>query len=388
MQTPYSVITEALQGYSQFMSNYILAQQQWLAGTSSAPEQERGEELLQKSVRMYEDSQNKIRQFYQGLNEYNNTDYKRRSAKKKTIWQNGGCVVSDYGSSSPEAPLVFCVPSLINRSYIFDLNKDVSFMRYLRQAGFNPLLVEWSNPQEDEREYSLTDYITKHLQPAITEIVERYQKPVAFVGYCLGGIMSMAAIARSFPSLKPYIKGVSLLATPWDFKPMTPSLPWLQTTNMQDSVKAAQALQKYFLSLAPEKICQKFANFAGLERGSRQALDFIATEQWCQDLFPAPIRMLEECMQQFMLNNALTNNNWNIAGDLVDFSPLKYINSLVIMSQNDYIVPMQSARAIMDILPFASKLEVPFGHVGLMASRRAQHGVWQPMVDWLDKILY
>jgi polyhydroxyalkanoate synthase len=84
-----------------------------------------------------------------------------------------------------------------------------SLMRYLAAEGLQAMLLDWGYPGAVERRFTLTDYIAGRLERALTAI----GRPVILVGYCMGGLLALAAALRR----PDRVRGLALLATPWDF---------------------------------------------------------------------------------------------------------------------------------------------------------------------------
>jgi len=385
MHTPYQMTSEMMRFFCHNIAMQIL-QQQWLLPMMPPSLETQGMALLKKSMALYEESYDRLQQLLTGMQQFSLHPYQRATPSQESIWKSGSCSVRDYGSPTADAPIIFCIPSLINRSYIFDLHENCSLMQFLHKAGYHPILLEWHNPTQDEEAFGLSDYIIHRLEGAICAIAERYAKPMFMVGYCLGGIMSIAALARLLPTLKPYVKGLAVLAMPWDFTPMVTALPSHMSSN-EDPLNVARALQQYFWALAPEKMLQKFTYFSHLDPTSALAEHFVATERWCNDILPLPAQVIQECTEQFVMKNALVHQTWSVGGDMLDYTPLATLKSLMIFPQKDHIVPEISAMAAIQALPFANILQVPMGHVGIMSSRRAPQQVWQPLVDWFASAL-
>ena len=99
-----------------------------------------------------------------GIEVYRRHPYRRNLAEPPTLWREGGSQLLDYAPAGG-VPL-FVVPSLVNRAYILDLAEGQSFLRWLAEQGFRPLLLDWGAPGAAEEGYDLTDYIGEHVDHA------------------------------------------------------------------------------------------------------------------------------------------------------------------------------------------------------------------------------
>jgi polyhydroxyalkanoate synthase len=118
----------------------------------------------------------------------------------KLIWESGCAKLFDY---APEGGYpVVVIPSLINRAYILDLEKDHSFLRYLANNGLRPLLVEWSDPEENEYHFRPANYVLERLEPALDKVLQLCgnQKP-CIIGHCVGGVLAIALTQRRQESI-------------------------------------------------------------------------------------------------------------------------------------------------------------------------------------------
>src|SRR5580704_7465464 len=72
---------------------------------------------------------------------------------KRTVWSDGKVELWRY-DTEPESvrfdPPILLVPSVVSRSYVFDLHRGNSFVELLLKAGFAVYLVDWgvAGPEE------------------------------------------------------------------------------------------------------------------------------------------------------------------------------------------------------------------------------------------------
>ena len=125
-----------------------------------------------------------------GIAAYRRHPWQRDMADPPIIWQEGGSTLLDYGRAAD--PVILFVPSLVNRAYVLDLAPGCSMMRWLAMQGVRPLLLDWGWPGPLERRFSLTDYIAGRLERALLAVGQ----PVVLAGYCMGGLLTLAAAGR------------------------------------------------------------------------------------------------------------------------------------------------------------------------------------------------
>src|SRR5579875_1773367 len=186
---------------------------------------------------------------------------------------------------------VLVVPSLVNRAYVLDLLKEHSMLRFLANSGVRTYLLDWGWPEALEREFTLTDYIAGRLERALTTI----PAPVALIGYCMGGLLALAAALRR----PDRVRALALLATPWDFhagnaaqaRAVASLLPIFEPALQFWHALPVDFLQSLFAMLDPFGVAGKYRAFARLPQHSFRAQLFVALEDWLNDGVPlaAPV---------------------------------------------------------------------------------------------------
>jgi polyhydroxyalkanoate synthase len=325
--------------------------------------------------------------FLRGVERYRGHPYRRPPSDAPVLWVEGSTRLLDFGGAG--AP-VLVIPSLINRYHVLDLLPDRSFVRYLAGRGLRPLLVDWGEPGLDETGFTLTDYIAGRLEPAMAAARAKTGKPVAVLGYCMGGLLALAlALRRSADTA-----ALALLATPWDFHAERP-----EQSRLLAAVVAAlprlygpmgalpvEVIQTLFWSLDPFLAERKFVRFAGLDPGGAEARTFVALEDWINDGVPLAWAVAQECARGWYGDNDPSAGRWRVGGHPVipfDFDK----PALVVVPRRDRIVPPASAAPLAQALADATVLRPAFGHIGMMAAGDARQTVWRPIADWLHQRL-
>ncbi len=284
------------------------------------------------------------RDFLAGIAAYRRHPYQRLMQEPPAVWDEGGSRLVDY-TAGGSGPLVVVVPSLINRAYILDLMPGKSLMRYLAAEGLQPLLLDWGYPGPAERRFTLTDYIAGRLERALMDI----GRPVILVGYCMGGLLALAA------ALEPAMAATGGLAT--------------------------DLLQMLFACLDPFQTPEKYRDFGRLDQSGAAARLFVAIEDWLNDGIPLAAPAARACLDEWYGENATAEGRWAIAGATVDPARLAQ-PAFIAIPDRDRIVPPESASALADLIPHATVHRPAAGHVGMAAGRRAETELWRPLRDW------
>ncbi len=325
----------------------------------------------------------RLSEFVTGIRAYRNHPYRRPATQARPVWQDGSSRLLDYGGKGRP---VLLVPSLINRAEILDLRPGASFCAWLRDNGHRPLLLDWGAPGEAETEFDLDAYIGERLGGALDAATELAVGPVPMVGYCMGGLLTLAA-ALANPAK---VAGLALLATPWDFHadqsgqtgmlataaalPDTPGTPPLPI----------DLIQALFASLQPNLIQAKFRRFATMDPDAPETEAFVALEDWLNDGVELAAPAARDCLIGWYRDNTPARGQWKVAGRIIAPADLT-CPAFVALSTRDRIVPPASAGALASALPDPTVIEPRAGHIGMMIGSRAEPALWQPLSAWLSK---
>ncbi len=328
----------------------------------------------------------RLDRFMAGVQRYRAIDYRRDTPEPPVIWAEGNARLLDYGAAGEAGrPVVLVVPSLINRAYILDLSVDSSFMRRLARQGLRPVLLDWGAPGEVERDFGLTDYIAGPLEAALEYLNDQAGRPVALIGYCMGGLLALAASMRR----PAKVSSLVLLATPWDF-----SIDHEATRGVQlagPSVKfwidqlgelPVDILQTLLYGLDPLLVLRKFEAFGRRRADPARDHAFAMLEDWLNDGVALAGPVARECMFGWYGRNTTGRGVWRVAGRVVDPAKLP-VRTLAVIPAQDRIVPPGSALALARKLPNAEIWRPRLGHIGMMVSQTAP-ALWDELATWLS----
>lgn len=326
--------------------------------------------------------------FLAGVSAYQRHDYGRRVKPAPVFWQSGTTLVRDYGGK-PGAMPVLAVPSLVNPSYILDLDTGLSFLRHLKRHGVHPYLVDWAAPGPEELDFGVDDYITRRLEPALEAVVGAAGRPAVLVGYCMGGNLILPLALRR-PDL---VAAAAFIATPWDFhaegvayrRAASAGLVGALSCLPPGAAAPVDMLQLFFAALDPTLALRKFCRFARLDPASDTARAFVVMEDWANDGAPLARRVAETCLYGWYGDNAPGRGTWVVAGQPVDPAALGR-PAFVAVPRRDRIVPPDSALALAERLPHVTVHRAAAGHVAMMAGPGAKAGLWNPLVAWIKNV--
>jgi polyhydroxyalkanoate synthase len=326
----------------------------------------------------------RLAQTLAGIAAYHAHPFRRALPPPPTVWREGTTRLLDYGGAGPVAALV--VPSLINRYYVLDLLAERSLMRWLGGEGIRVFVLDWDAPGAAERAFGLDDYIAGRLLGALDRALALAARPLALVGYCLGGNLALAAALHR----QERLAGLALLATPWDFhagRGGQVRLFALLESHLDAVLQGfgglpVDLLQALFAWLDPTLAQRKFRRFAGMRQDGAAARAFVALEDWLNDGVPLAPKVARQCLADWYGRNLPPAGGWSVAGRRVRPEALG-IPALVAIPGADRIVPPDSAAALARALPRPNVLRPEAGHIGMVVGERARSGLWRPLADWL-----
>jgi len=321
-----------------------------------------------------------------GIAAYRRHGWRRTLPDPPVLWSEGGTRLLDYGHDAAGLPVLF-VPSLVNRAYLLDLAEGRSMLRWLAQQGVRPFLLDWGWPGETERRFNLTDYVAGRMERSMTAAARIAGQPVALAGYCMGGTLAVAAAQRR-PDL---IRGLALLATPWDFHAANRDqamravhvLPLLEPALAFSRTLPVDLLQSLFALLDPWGVADKYRGFASMPQDTERARLFVALEDWLNDGVPLAAEVARACLLEWYGENAPARGEWRIAGAPVDPTTIA-LPAFVAVPGRDRLVPPASARPLARLIPGAVLHQPAAGHVGMAAGARAEASLWRPLLGWLQ----
>lgn len=359
-----------------------------------APEAERlardidsvGDEAFKSALTA--ESRHRVDAFLAGVEAYRRHPYRRAVPEVPELWREGTTRLLDFRTAGASGPPVLVVPSLINRSYIVDLSPRRSLMRSLAARGLRPFLVDWGAPGPGERDFGLDDYIAGRLSRLLDVVVAEAGRP-AVVGYCMGGLLALGlGLLR-----QDAVRGVGLLATPWDFhqpndhqgRKVAALRPVLEATLDVFGELPLDTLQAMFAAVDPGSIERKFRNFGQLKMAGARARDFVALEDWLNDGVPLTAGVARQTLFDWYVDNLPARSAWRLGGQVI--APKRLVRpALVMVPSKDRIVPPASALALAGELAECRVKVVDSGHIGMVTGARAGTDVYAVLAKWLHRL--
>jgi polyhydroxyalkanoate synthase len=318
-------------------------------------------------------------------------EYDRNEHKQEIVWSEGSTNVHYFAANNEsDAPVIIFIPSLINRSYILDLSEKRSFLRYLQKKNITSYLVDWGEPEDGEMSFCLDDYIAGRLDKIIEYVANKTGRKIILAGYCMGGVMSIAAALRN----KNKLNGLALIATPWDFHVED----FARFELGEDSIEKlsgiiknlkkidASIIQSMFYYLHSDSVRQKLEIFSQAESGSEELEEFMALENWINDGISMTKNVAKECFINWAHYNNLENGTWKVAGEVVEPAKID-LPVLFVTAKKDHIVPPASTGPLTKLIKNHEHIKTQLGHVSMVAGEKARRAVWKPFSNWVFSVI-
>ncbi len=327
----------------------------------------------------------KLQKVTAGIARYTAIPKSERAVNKPVIWQSGSTRVIDYGNESADRTIIF-IPSLINKSYIFDLSEKNSMIKYFTNQGIRCLLIDWGEPLNGEIGFGIGEYITERLIPALQHISDNIGA-VMLAGYCMGGLMALAT-AQHMPQA---VSSIALLATPWDFHSSDMRRISLQNNHIvklrelfeQEETISGEIVHQLLYMADPFPVHNRYARFSTMDADSTEYNSFIERENWLHDNIPLTKKVATECFIDWAVDNIPCKMQWRVGGEIINPSKLN-IPCIAAIPKNDSIVPSLCAKPLTDIIPSCKVASPHSGHISMVAGANAQKHLWKPLANWID----
>jgi polyhydroxyalkanoate synthase len=332
----------------------------------------------------------RLAEYHDGLVRYRKTEYRRTAEYPPPVWGEGTSRLYDYApAAKPGALPVLLIPSLVNRAYVLDLDAENSLTRFLAAQGFRPFLVDWDSPGDIERGFGLASYIDGRLADALGFVERATQTKPALIGYCMGGNLALGLASKH----QARLRGLGLLATPWDFhaeradlaKGLADALqPWWPMVDALGELPV-DMLQGLFSALDPLLAAKKFRAIARVPEDHPKFCAFVALEDWLNDGVGLAAQVAHETIEGWYVENRPATEKWTLGGRTVNPRAVE-LPAFVAIPAQDRIVPPDSARALAGKLKAATVIEPPLGHIGMVVGGRGRTELWAPLAAWLAEM--
>ena len=245
----------------------------------------------------------------------------------------------------PEPILI--IPAWIMKYYVLDLSPHNSLIRYLVAQGHTVFCISWKNPDADDRDLGMDEYLEFGLHAAldaVTSIVP--EQGIHAAGYCLGGtLLSIGASAMARDG-DTRLVSVSLLAAQTDFS--EPGELGLFINQSQVALLEASMAQTGFLSSSQMSGAFQLLRAYDLV-WSRMIDEYVLGDRrpmtdlmaWNADGTRLPAKMHSQYLRRLYLNNDLSAGRYPVTGRPVSVGNIT-VPMFCVGTASDHIAPWRS----------------------------------------------
>ena len=326
-------------------SNYLASNPELLALTQS----EQGQNLVRGVEHMLEDMQRTV----QGIGPVGSEEFEVGKSVAvtpgKVVFRNELIELIQYSPTTKDvfAEPILIVPAWIMKYYILDLSPRNSMVKYLVDQGHTVFMMSWKNPNEEDRNLGMDDYLNlgfRAAMDAVSAIVPK--RKVHTVGYCIGGTLLSIGAAALAHDKDERIASITMFAAQTDFSEpgelaffINPGqLAMLEATMHKKGVLESRQMGGAFAMLrAQDLLWQPMIN--NYLKGQRdKMIDLMA---WNADGTRMPWRMHSEYLYRLYLDNELATNRFPVNGKLVRLSDIR-VPMFIVGTEADHVAPWHS----------------------------------------------
>src|SRR5688572_15402551 len=344
------------------------------------------------TVRRWQEEFERQRRRAQNLSEMlvNPTEPRVGCTPREEIYRTNKSRLYRYQSRrTHRIPLLF-VPNLgISRPYIFDLLPGGSFVEHMTREGFDFYLLDWGVFGPEDNVLTFEDCVVKILPKMVRKVLETSgADELSILGYCMGAPLSVSFVASN-PEVP--VKNYINMAGPIDFSQVGMFGLWLDprffnVDRFVDSVGAVPAdmVKAGFKLLKPTMDLSTNINLWWNAWNDKYIEGFTALNKWANEYVAFPGEFFRQWVRDFYQGNKLVRNELVFGGRPVRLGNIQ-CPVFVVGAKEDYIAPPACVRALMDAVASREEhyIELPGGHISLIAGRGAAVHCWPKVSGWL-----
>jgi polyhydroxyalkanoate synthase len=308
------------------------------------------------------------------------------------------CTVLRYRSRrrarADRAP-VLLVPPLAAPATCFDLRRGCSLAEHLTALGYPTYLVDYGPISFSDRALGLEHWVEDVIPTAVRTVSEDCGGAlVQPVGWCLGGIMTLLAVAgnRDLP-----IASVAMVASPFDFTQVKMFAP-IRTLSKLTGGALGTALYR-MMGGAPAPLVSRGFQLTALDRYLTKPLFLArnlhdretiahseAVDDYMAHMFAYPGRTFGQLYHAFFRVNSLAGGTVTLRrGSEIDLADVR-VPVLSVAGTDDALAPRAAVEHVGELLTRSPEVRLetaPGGHLGVLTGRSARTTTWQYLDEFL-----
>jgi polyhydroxyalkanoate synthase len=308
---------------------------------------------------------------------------------KETVFSLGKVELWRYETDAVTfATPIFLVPSVVSRSYVFDLHRGNSFVERLLEAGFAVYLVDWGIAGPAESSNVLETYIDELLPDLVAAVcADADADSLTMVGYCFAGMLALLYAAGH---AEAPLRNLVTLAPPVDYGPTTGMTKVLSDGRLEpedlldeDGNVPGDVVREAFAMRKPTSDLVTYAALWDNLWNDDYVEGHQAMAQFIREQVPLPGALLRQIVDKLIRGNELASGEFELGSRTVVVADI-ICPLLVVMAERDELVPIESTIALRSFMgPNMEELLLPAGHVGLITGRKAATVTIPHIIGWI-----
>src|SRR3954454_8653083 len=311
-------------------------------------------------------------------------------APKRTVYRYVGGGGDRPSSETP----VLLVPPLPAPTICFDLRRGCSMAEHMLAVGHRTYLVEYGHIGYSDKELGLEHWVSDIIPNAIRAAsADAGGRPVQLVGWCLGGIMSLLAVAgdNDLP-----VSAVAMVASPFDFTQVRLMAPIRPVANLTNGLLLSSIYRA--LGGAPAPLVKRAFQLSSIDKyltkpwailSNLHDRDFLAqieaVDHFTNNMHAYPGRTIGQLYHRFFRVNELAGGTLKLTDHTVELANVR-VPVLSVAGTTDVLAPQPAVHAVADLLPNAPEVRLetaPGGHLGVLTGRSAKKTTWAHVDNFL-----
>ncbi len=322
------------------------------------------------------------------------------ASDREAVWTYRGVTLWRYRSSESEGerarvhpvPLLL-VFALINRPAIFDLRPGGSLVEYLLEEGFDVFLLDWGEPEEEDADTGLDDYVCDDLHWAIRETLRASgAEEVTLMGWCIGATLVAMYCGLDHGEGPHPVRNLALLTMPVEARASTYAKwigdPGVDVDRIAEQWGNIPGGAVDFANKMLKPVTNFFTTYRrlwdGIAAGQSRREAYQPMAKWVADNPNFAGRAWAQWIKMMYRDGDLIAGRARLRGRRIDLGRIDQ-NLLVVTAASDHIAPRPGTMPIFDLVSSedVTHIDRPGGHIGLVAGSAARREIWPALAEWL-----
>lgn len=246
---------------------------------------------------------------------------------------------------------ILILPAWIMKYYILDLSPHNSMVKWLVSEGHTVFIVSWKNPNGDDRDKGLDDYVRSGALAALDVVSHIFpDTQIHLTGYCLGGTLAMLTAAYMAAMKDKRLKSLSLFAAQGDFTEMGEMMVFITSSEvayLQNMMRVQGYLDTKQMAGAFQMLRSNDLIWTSAVKeyllGQETPLNDLMA--WNADATRMPYKMHSEYLEKLCLNNMFANGRFKVLGKPVAAESIT-VPIFAVGTEKDHVAPWHSVYKI------------------------------------------